>query len=126
MYQAKNCVNIILPTYTCVASKYTAHVIKGSICVVLTDKFYPALYWPYFVLLCLTLYRAKHPVKVHVWRGISRCGRTDILDGTMDAPLYIQILEQALLPFLKEVYPDGHRSWLIMTQNTLQMQQRNF
>jgi len=27
----------------------------------------------------------------------------------MDAPLYIQVLEQTLLPFLREVYPDTHR-----------------
>ena len=27
----------------------------------------------------------------------------------MDAPLYIQILQQTLLPFLESVYPDGHR-----------------
>ena len=26
----------------------------------------------------------------------------------MDAPLYLQILQQMLLPFLKSVYPDGH------------------
>ena len=38
-------------------------------------------------------------------------GRTGIciFDGTMDATLYVQILDQALLPFLEEVYPDGHR-----------------
>ena len=27
----------------------------------------------------------------------------------MDAPLYIQVLEQTLLPFLREVYQDTHR-----------------
>ena len=27
----------------------------------------------------------------------------------MDATLYIQILTQTLLPFLQEVYPEGHR-----------------
>ena len=26
-----------------------------------------------------------------------------------DAILYVQILEQALIPFLEQVYPDGHR-----------------
>ena len=38
-------------------------------------------------------------------------GRTAIciFEGIMDAPLYIQILEQTLLPFVEEVYPDGHR-----------------
>lgn len=27
----------------------------------------------------------------------------------MDAPLYLQILQQTLLPFLEKVYPDGHK-----------------
>ena len=27
----------------------------------------------------------------------------------MDAILYVQILDQALIPFLEHVYPDGHR-----------------
>ena len=38
-------------------------------------------------------------------------GRTGIciFDGIMDACLYIQILEQTLIPFLREVYPDQHR-----------------
>ena len=27
----------------------------------------------------------------------------------MDAPLYIVVLEGTLLPFLRAVYPDGHR-----------------
>ena len=27
----------------------------------------------------------------------------------MNAPVYIDILDQALLPFLREVYPEGHR-----------------
>ena len=27
----------------------------------------------------------------------------------MNAPLFVQILDQTLLPFLREVYPDGHR-----------------
>ena len=32
-----------------------------------------------------------------------------VFDGIMDAPLYIDVLDQTLLPFLSEVYPDGHR-----------------
>ena len=27
----------------------------------------------------------------------------------MDAPLYTEVLNQTLLPFLRRVYPDGHR-----------------
>jgi len=59
----------------------------------------------------LTVFRAKHPVKVHVWAGISLQGRTGIciFEGIMDAPLYIQILDQTLLPFIRDVYPDSHR-----------------
>jgi len=57
------------------------------------------------------LNRAKHPTKVHVWAGISKHGRTGIclFESNMDAPLYIEVLEQTLLPFIELVYPDGHR-----------------
>ena len=59
----------------------------------------------------MSLCRAKHPVKVHVWAGISRRGATGIciFEGIMDAPLYIDVLEKTLLPFIKQVYPDNHR-----------------
>lgn len=55
--------------------------------------------------------RAKHPVKVHVWAGISPRGATQIVifTGTMTATRYCSILEAGLLPFLKDVYPEGHR-----------------
>ena len=38
-------------------------------------------------------------------------GRTGIciFDGMMDGESYVSILRQTLLPFLCEVYPDGHR-----------------
>ena len=38
-------------------------------------------------------------------------GRTGvcIFEGIMDADGDVSILEQALLPFLRDVYPDGHR-----------------
>ena len=29
--------------------------------------------------------------------------------GEMNAPLFISILRASLLPFIKDVYPDGHR-----------------
>ena len=53
----------------------------------------------------------KHPVKVHVWAGISKRGATGvaIFDGIMNAPLFLRILDQTLLPFLKSTFPDGHR-----------------
>lgn len=46
---------------------------------------------------------AKHALKVHVWAWISRRGATHIcvFDQTMDASLYIKILESFLLPFIE-------------------------
>ena len=32
-----------------------------------------------------------------------------MFDGIMDAPFYVSILGSAVLPFLRSVYPDGHR-----------------
>ena len=56
-------------------------------------------------------HRAKHPVKVHVWAGISKRGRTGIciFEGTLVKELYVDILDQTLLPFIRDVFPDGHR-----------------
>eukprot|EP00731_Ephydatia_muelleri_P012243 Em0006g1137a len=53
----------------------------------------------------------QRATKVHVWAGISLEGATGIciFDGVMDGPLYIQILQQTLLPFLRDVLPHGHR-----------------
>ncbi len=55
--------------------------------------------------------RPKHPVKVHVWGGISWNGRTEIciFDGIMDAELYTEILKVTLVPFCQRIYPGGHR-----------------
>ena len=55
--------------------------------------------------------RLKHPVKVHVWAGISWRGPTGvcIFEGIMDAPMYTRILDQYLVPFIRGVYPTGHR-----------------
>lgn len=56
-------------------------------------------------------HRAKHPVKVHVWAGISKRGRTGIciFEGTLVKELYVDILDQTLLPFIRDVFHDGHR-----------------
>ena len=53
----------------------------------------------------------KHPYKVHVWAGISKRGPTPlvIFDGIMDATFYTTILQSSLLPFIRDVYPDGYR-----------------
>jgi transposase len=55
--------------------------------------------------------RPKHPVKVHVWAGISCRGATGvcIFDGIMDASMYTRILKTYLIPFIRDVYPTGHR-----------------
>ena len=55
--------------------------------------------------------RPKHPLKVHVWAGISLRGPTKIciFEGIMDAPVFIDILRATLLPFIAEKYPRGHR-----------------
>ena len=55
--------------------------------------------------------KPKHPPKVHVWAGISRRGATQIVifSGIMTATRYVDILMAALLPFLSQVYPDGHK-----------------
>ena len=55
--------------------------------------------------------RPKTPVKVHVWAGISKKGPTPIIifEGIMDADLYIEILQQGLLGFIHNTFPDSHR-----------------
>ena len=54
--------------------------------------------------------KPKHPLKVHVWAGISRHRATKIciFDGIMDAELYCNILQTTLVPFIHETLP-GHR-----------------
>ena len=53
----------------------------------------------------------KHPIKVHVWAGISWRGATGIciFEGIMDAPMYTNILDQYLIPFIRDVYPSSHK-----------------
>ena len=52
--------------------------------------------------------KPKHPLKVHVWAGISRHRATNTFDGIMDADLICNILETTLVPFIREKLPD-HR-----------------
>lgn len=54
---------------------------------------------------------AKHPVKVHIWGGISIRGATKIVifSGKMNAIEFGKILEASLVPFVQVCYPDGHR-----------------
>ena len=53
----------------------------------------------------------KHLDKVHVWAGISWRDATGVcvFDGIMDAPMYTRILEGYLVPFIRDVYPLGHK-----------------
>lgn len=65
----------------------------------------------FFYWLTELLFRPKHPIKVHVWAGISFRGATSIciFEGRMNAELFGDILEQTLLPFINDVYPTGHK-----------------
>jgi len=63
---------------------------------------------------CLPKYKpkVKHPYKVHVWAGISRRGRTQLLifTGIMKQDFFVEeILHRCLLPFVLSAYPDHHR-----------------
>lgn len=55
--------------------------------------------------------RPKHPVKVHVWGGISKRGATSVVifTGIMTAVRYTKILEVGLVPFVRNNFPSGHR-----------------
>jgi len=46
------------------------------------------------------LSQPKHPVKVHVWAGISKKGSMEmcIFEETMDASLFCEILRRTSLP----------------------------
>ena len=50
--------------------------------------------------------KPKHPAKVHVWGGISKKGATSIVifTGIMNATIYTDILQSALVPFIKGHY----------------------
>ena len=56
--------------------------------------------------------RAKHPLKLHVWAGISRRGVTKLVvfEGIMDSEFFTNtILKEALVPFVKHNFPTDHR-----------------
>jgi len=71
----------------------------------------------------------KHPIKVHVWGGISKQGATQvcIFEGIMAAPLYCGILQRSLLTFRKKFqHPLPIVSCRTMTQSTLLVPLRSF
>ena len=53
---------------------------------------------------------AKHAMKVHVWAAISKCGATKvcIFNQIMNAEVYVDILDDFLVPFISTKFPDGH------------------
>ena len=55
--------------------------------------------------------KPKHPLKIHVWGGISKRGATPIVlfTGILIATRFTKILEQSLLPFIEKSYPEGHQ-----------------
>ena len=55
--------------------------------------------------------RAKHPIKVHIWGGISARGATQlvIFSGIMNAERLGAVYEAGLLPFIEKRFPDHHR-----------------
>ena len=56
--------------------------------------------------------KPKHPVKVHVWAGISKRGPMQLIvfEGIMDAQFYVsEILTNGLLPFIRTTFANGHR-----------------
>ncbi|KAK3106818.1 hypothetical protein FSP39_000486 [Pinctada imbricata] len=56
--------------------------------------------------------KPKHPLKIHVWAGISKRGATQIVlfEGIMRKEFFVsEILENTLLPFIRQKFPDNHR-----------------
>ena len=52
--------------------------------------------------------RPKHPLKLHVWAGISAPGAS-YLQRILTATRYCEILQEGLLPFIEDVFPADHR-----------------
>ena len=56
--------------------------------------------------------KPKHPLKVHVYRAISRRGPMNIVifEGIMNAEFFTtELLENNILPFIQRTFPDHHR-----------------
>ena len=59
-----------------------------------------------------TIPKPKHPLKIHVWAGISRRGPTQIthFDGILRKEFFVDnIIKGNLLPFIQTTFPDSHR-----------------
>ena len=55
------------------------------------------------------VYKPKHPLKLHVWGGISRRGKTDIVifKGIMDGPFYREHILPIYIRSAEKLYPHG-------------------
>jgi len=55
---------------------------------------------------CALKQKAKHPVKIHMWCGISKRGATRIImfNGIMNAIKFAKIIETGLVPFVKAFF----------------------
>ena len=55
--------------------------------------------------------RAKHPIKIYIWGGISTKGATSLVmfTGIMDAQRLGAVYEAGLIPFIQERFADRHR-----------------
>ena len=53
--------------------------------------------------------RPKHPLKVHIWGGISKKGATPlvIFKGILNAHHFCTVIENGLLPFITSHFSDG-------------------
>ena len=54
--------------------------------------------------------REEHPIKMHIWGGISAKGATHLVmfTGIMNAVHLGAVYEAGVLPFIQERFPDGH------------------
>lgn len=63
--------------------------------------------------------RAKHPVKVHIWAGISWYGATDVIimneKTRINSQIYIDILRKGLIPFITKHFTD--RSYIFQADS---------
>ena len=55
--------------------------------------------------------RAKHPIKLHIWGGISARGATKLVmfTGILNATRLGAVYNAGLVPFIEKTFPDSHR-----------------
>ena len=55
--------------------------------------------------------KPKHPLKVHIWGGISMKGATKLVmfKENLNAIHFAEILEEALIPFIRSKFPNHHK-----------------